>query len=126
MNTRQQGALGVAKAISHFASNGYSISLPIADSQRYDLIVDNGTLLRVECKTSSYQKLRGNTAYYNVALKTSGGNRSWNKKPVPINADDCDLLFVHCLGGPNYLIPTASVNGRGTLQLSPKWDRYKI
>lgn len=33
-----------------FSKIGYTVSVPITDSQDYDLIVDNGALLKVQVK----------------------------------------------------------------------------
>ena len=40
MNTKKFGNIGLGKAINYFLSCGYIVSLPINDSQSYDLIVE--------------------------------------------------------------------------------------
>ena len=53
-NTRQQGAIGVARAVAYFAAKGYAVFVPVADVCRYDIVVDTGErLLRVEVKTTN-------------------------------------------------------------------------
>lgn len=123
MNTRQQGSTGVSAAIHYFVSNGYAVSIPLSEVQRYDLVVDNTKLLRVECKTCSYKNKAG---YYQVVLKTCGGNQSGAGKKKKLSKEDCDLVFVSCDDGSNYLISSEILDTKGSLQLSPKWDKYKV
>lgn len=87
MNSRQQGAIGVAKAIAHYSSLGWSVSVPIADAQRYDLIVDDGSgPQRVECKTSTTGDFH---------LRTQGGNRSWSGEPRMFDPTEVERLFLY-------------------------------
>ncbi|WP_207586859.1 group I intron-associated PD-(D/E)XK endonuclease [Halomontanus rarus] len=52
MNTKQTGDETEAKIIAALISEGYSVSIPFGDNDRYDLILETGTaLLRVQCKT---------------------------------------------------------------------------
>lgn len=52
MNTRKQGDIGTSFAIAYFCSNGYTVSIPISDSQPYDLVIEkSGILQRVQVKT---------------------------------------------------------------------------
>lgn len=88
MNSKQKGDLGVVAAIQYYVSRGYSVSLPLSDAQRYDLVVDvSGILYRVEIKTSAIGKF---------SLRTLGGNRSWNGTTIKkLSSDDCDLIFLY-------------------------------
>lgn len=122
MNSKAQGNIGLGQAIAYFTSEGYSVSIPLTESQRYDIIVDDGeTLYRVEVKTSSFKR-----ASYEVQLATAGGNQSWNGKPKPLSERDCDLLFVYTLGGDRYVFPIEAVKGKAKLNLSPDKDQYKV
>lgn len=111
-------------AISHFAHNGYHVALPIADIQRYDLIVEKeGVLQRVEVKSTRFKQKKG---YYLVGLKTNGGNQTGAHKIKPISKNDCDIVFIYCEDGTSYLIPIEIVDGRSVQTLSPKYDPYKL
>ena len=47
-----QGNLGLGKAINFFISEGYIVSIPLNDTQPYDIIVDkDGKLYKVSVKT---------------------------------------------------------------------------
>jgi HJR/Mrr/RecB family endonuclease len=53
-NTKKQGDVGLGQAIAWFTRNSYTVSLPLTDSQDYDLIVDKDNVLyRVQVKTTS-------------------------------------------------------------------------
>lgn len=51
-NTKQQGNIGLGVAIQYFTENMYLVSLPLNDSQDYDLIVEDrdGTLKKFKSK----------------------------------------------------------------------------
>lgn len=114
MRTSKQGDIGVAAAILYFTKLGYPVSKPLADSQRYDLVVDSGELLRVECKTASTSRVEMRTK--NVL----------SKRQTLLSAEEIDLLFVYHLDGRQYLIPSRLVDGVQSISLGPKWDKYKV
>lgn len=123
MNTKEQGAIGVAAAILHFTKLGWSVSLPVSDTQRYDLIFDDGfNLSRVECKTTSYIR----NGKFEVNLATAGGNQSWNGVIKNISSKDSDFVFVYTTAGDCYVIPTDMLDGMGSATLGPKYDRCKV
>lgn len=41
-NPKKQGDAGLGVAIGWFTTHGYTMSVPLTDSQDYDLIVDDG------------------------------------------------------------------------------------
>lgn len=111
-------------AISWFARQGWTVCVPLTDSQPYDLIVDDdGTLYRVSVKTTT-RLTPQNT--YEVSLRTKGGNQS--RETVKFfDPNESDLLFVACMDGTNYLIPTARVEGRSTITVAgEKYADYQV
>ena len=40
MDNKQKGSLAVASAISYFVSNRYTVSVPLSDTAKYDLVVE--------------------------------------------------------------------------------------
>lgn len=51
---KDRGRAGMSLAIAYFGSNGYTVSLPMNDTQWYDLIVEkDGIIQTVQCKFSS-------------------------------------------------------------------------
>lgn len=80
-NSKKQGDFGLAKAIAWFAEQGYTVSLPLTDSQDYDLVVDmDGVLSRVQVKTGTQVSKNGLGI---IALAVSGGNRSMMTTKLP-------------------------------------------
>jgi len=132
-NTRRQGDVGLGQAIAYFTSLGYSVSLPLTESQRYDLIVDDGEeLARIEVKSSRYT-VPANSRYpdtsariYQVQLATCGGNMTNKGKIRKIDALHSDYVFIFTESGDRYLIPTSELSGRANLKLSGKWSKYLL
>lgn len=56
-NSKSRGDETEAAIIQHLISNGYSVSIPFGDNDKYDIVVDNGKkLFRVQCKTAWQNK----------------------------------------------------------------------
>lgn len=123
MNTKQQGDLGVAAAIFEYTRAGYVVSIPATDNARYDLLVDNGTISKVQCKTTRYKNGYG---IYMVQLATSGGNRSGEGSRKCISEDECDLVFVYCMDGTKYEFPAEFVSGKANMNLGKLCEQYKL
>ena len=52
-----QGNIGLGKAIEYFTSWGIPVSIPLNDTQKYDLIADfDNKLQRISVRTSRYKK----------------------------------------------------------------------
>lgn len=89
MNTKRQGAVGVAIAVAYYTKLGYAVFVPVSDVSRYDLVVDNGSrLIRVEVKTTSQEN-------GSLGLRTLGGNQSWSGEIKRISVNDCDEVFCY-------------------------------
>ena len=124
MNTKSQGDIGVALAVAYYSMLGYKVSVPMTDDARYDLIVDkNGTLVRVQCKTTRWQKPSGS---YCVQLATSGGNQSWNKVVKLISRTEVDELFVYAFSGDCYVLGPDVFDGKRALTLTRKLDENVV
>lgn len=85
----------MALAIAYFGANGYTVSIPLNDTQWYDLIIEkDGKFQTVQCKfTASKDKA--------VNLKSKGGTRGYEYDSVlnhPVDllfcADDESNMFV--------------------------------
>lgn len=124
MNTRQQGDLGVAYAIWHYTKKGYIVSIPNTEASRYDLVVDDGErLLRVQCKTTSYRTPEG---VFQAQLRTSGGNSSWTGVVKKISRAECDLVFILTEDVDAYEFPSEFLDGRTTVNLGKKAERFRV
>ena len=122
-NSKKQGDVGMGIAIGWFAEKGYTVSVPLTDSQDYDLVVDVADqLCRVQVRTTKYQR-NGN---YTVNLKVSGGNRSGTGKTKPFDPSRVELLFVLTASGTRYLIPSEEVKAKNALALSAQMTRFIV
>lgn len=115
MNSSVQGNNGIGRAIAYFTSCGDVVSVPLTDTQEYDLIIDRkGVIFKVQVKTTTYK--RGNS--YIVSLKTNGGNRSGINKCKYLDPKKVDLLFVLDGDGVMYLIDTLSIDAKNAISVS--------
>ena len=122
INSKKQGDIGMCYAMAYYSKLGWTISVPITDSQDYDLIVDTGTnLLKVQVKTTSYEEYPG---IYQAFLKVSGGNSGKTIKTFDKN--DCNLLFVLTSNGDCYSIPRIEITSKNSINLGDKYLLYKV
>jgi hypothetical protein len=107
-------------AIAYFGSNGYVVSVPLNDTQDYDLVVDkDGKLQKVQVKGTNR---RGTGNAYTIGLRTISGTTRQAYKTV-IDTD-VDLLFCLCGDGTMYLIPKEDVANRCEINLSKEKSKY--
>ena len=51
---KQTGRIGLSMAINYFTLQGYTVSLPINDTQWYDLIIEKDDIIKtVQCKATA-------------------------------------------------------------------------
>ena len=115
-----QGNLGLSKAIHFFVSNGYCVSIPLNDTQGYDLVIEKeGILLRVQVKTS-----RGLTDHgsYTVQLRNTGGENHTRK--VSFDNTKQDLLFIYTADENMYLIPSKEILAINSICVRPLNSPY--
>ena len=115
---KDKGRCGLSLAIAYFGSNGYTVSIPLNDTQDYDLIVDkDGVLNRISVKFTG----RKCDEYYTVDLRSCGGS---NGAKVYSNFIDSDAsyLFVTTEEPKLYLIPREKVNTTTQITLNAIYD----
>jgi hypothetical protein len=120
---RQQGLLGVTDAIAWFGAAGYVVSVPLLDTQPYDLVVDGPRgLERIQVKTTTYRSPRG---VFVASIATRGGNRSFHTVKY-FDPDSCDAVYVLTDAGDRYLVPTVEISSRSVLHLGRKVARFRL
>ena len=118
-----QGNLGLGKAIEYFTSHQITVSLPLNDTQKYDLVADiNGQLKKVQIKTTRHQKKSGS---YEVLLKNCGG-ASGKCTVRPFDKHESDFLFVYSMDEKIYLIPTSAIDNINSITISKKYAEYEV
>lgn len=119
---KEKGNTSLGVAIAYFSSMGMTVSIPLNDTQDYDLIIDeSGTLKKVQVKSTGCKTKYGS---YQVALKSCGGTRGITYKTV--KETNIDYVFVLSKELDMYLIPKEKIENKSTLNLCDKYDCYKI
>ena len=122
MNTKQFGNIAIGKAINYFLSKGYVVSIPINDSQSYDLIVEfDNKLNKIQVKMTS-QKSECNI--FSVDLRSTGGNQSRNTIKH-FDPNSCDYVFACTTDDQSFLIPSNKCN-KHSVSLGEKVKEYKL
>jgi hypothetical protein len=109
-------------AIAYYVSHMHTVSVPLNDSQDYDLIIDkSGTLYRVQVKTCCYLQ----NGSYPVMMAMSGGNRKQNYIGRFGTEFAYDLLFAVTGDGTKYEIPRGAIaHIRRRLVLPSKYAEF--
>lgn len=69
MSRKQTGRIGLSMAINYFTIQGYTISLPMNDTQWYDLIIEkDGIFETVQCKATE-------TEESTIDFRSTGGTK---------------------------------------------------
>ena len=102
---RDKGRAGMAMAIAYFGANGYTVNVPLNDTQWYDLVIEkDGVFKTVQCKaTGSADKA--------VSLRSTGGTKGSDYDNVLNHSVD----YLFCLDGSMnmYVIPVADMKEYG-------------
>ena len=86
LTNREKGRIGLSMAINYFTIQGYTISLPLNDTQWYDLIIEkNGKFETVQCKATQ-------TENGEISLRNTGGTKGSVYDNVT-NHSELDYLF---------------------------------
>ena len=124
-----QGNMGLSKAIDYFTSHQIPISIPMNDTQKYDLVIDlNNELKKVQVKTSRYQAKSGG---YEVQLKNSGGAvKNYKIRALfvlCIFVTHCDYLFILTGADKLYLIPSNIITAKNSIVVGGnRYNEYEV
>ena len=121
ITNKEKGNSGLGIAIAYFTTSGYIVSIPLNDTQDYDLIVEKeNRLQRVQVKATGCIGKGGN---YQVALKSCGGTKGKTYKTL-IDTN-IELIFILTGQKEMYLIPREKINNVSTLSFCDKYEKYK-
>lgn len=119
---KEKGNTSLGMAIAYYTSNGYVVSIPLNDTQDYDLIVDkNNIIKRVQVKCSGCKDKNG---HYQIALKSCGGTKG--KIYKTIIDTEIDEVFILLENMDIYIIPKENINNKSTLTICKKYFKYKV
>lgn len=116
MTNKQTGRIGLSMAINYFTLQNYTVSLPINDTQWYDLIVEkNGEFKTVQCKATTTEKST-------IDFRSTGGTKGLEYDNI-LNHANLDYLFCVNKDLNMWLIPVkdlgTSKRGMITLRTEP-------
>lgn len=119
---KQKGNSGLGIAIAYFSANGYTVSIPLNDTQDYDIVIEKeGKFKSVQVKASGCKRKNGN---YQVALKSCGGTKGRTYKTV-IDTN-IDILFIVTEAMNMYCIPKSDIKNKSTINLCKKYEKYRV
>ena len=119
---KEKGNTSLGIAIAYYSSNGYTVSIPLNDTQDYDLIVDKENVLKkIQVKSTNCKTKYGN---YQVALKSCGGTKGKTYKTIV--ETNIDELFILTGNMSIFIIPFSSIINKSTLTICNKYEKYKV
>ena len=119
---KEKGNTSLGIAIAYYSSNGYTVSIPLNDTQDYDLIVDkDNKLKKVQVKSTGCKTKYGN---YQVALKSCGGTKGTTYKTVI--ETKVDEIFVLTGNLNKYVIPIDDIFNKSTINMCNKYSKYLV
>ena len=120
---KERGNAGLSMAIAYFGANGYVVSIPLNDTQDYDLVVEKDRkLYKVQVKATGH---KGQNGSYVLGLRTCGGREAVVWKTV--RDTDIDLLFALDADKNVYLIPKDVINNNcNSITLGKKYAKYLV
>ena len=119
---KEKGNSGLGMAIAYFTTKGYTVSIPLNDTQDYDLVIEKcNKLYTVQVKATAC-KTRYNV--YQVALKSCGGTKGKEYKSV-VNTN-VDYIFILDAEKKMYLIPKKEIKNKSTINLGRNAEKYRV
>ena len=100
INRKNIGRIGLSMAINYFTVQGYTVSIPMNDTQWYDIVVEkDGKFQTVQCKATS-----GDV----IDFRSTGGTNGGIYDNI-LNHSELDYLF--CVNGEleMWLIPIKDI-----------------
>ena len=97
-------------AIAYFSANGYTVSIPLNDTQDYDLVIEKNNVLETVQVKATGCKTKHNV--YQVALKSCGGTKGDAYKTL-IDTK-VDYLFILTEELKMYFIPCNKIFNKST------------
>lgn len=113
MDTNQVGKITELETLSYVIKQGYSVSLPFGDKDRYDQIWDiNGKLFRVQVKTSRWADDEHTGILFACYSITNGVRHKYSKQEID--------LFATIWDNQLYVVPVEECSSEKKLRFSSK------
>lgn len=132
MNSKDKGDLAKIRCMSYHIEKQHEVSLPVGDRRPYDLIVDDGKLIRVQCKYTTQKHRDSNGVVVDddprrtVHLRVMGGNQSYYSAKK-YKKGDFDVLFAMTDNGQMFEIPFDVIEGKSSIVVgNNSYSQYKL
>ena len=102
---KDKGRAGMALGIAYFGANGYTVNVPLNDTQWYDFVAEkDGIFYTVQCKATG-------SVNNTINLRSTGGTKGESYD----NVLNHPLDFIFCLDGKQnmYVIPMKDLRESG-------------
>ena len=110
ISRKQIGRIGLTMAINYFTVKGYTVSLPINDTQWYDLIIEkDGVFETVQCKAT--QTIDGT-----IDFRSTGGTKGTEYDNLK-NHSELDWLFCVDKDLNMWLFPVKELTNKNRIKL---------
>ena len=110
INRKQIGRIGLSMAINYFTCQGYTVSLPINDTQWYDLVIEkDGKFETVQCKATQ-------TETGEIDFRSTGGTKGTVYDNL-LNHSELDWLFCVNKDLEMWLIPVNEITNSKSIKL---------
>ncbi|MBO7696740.1 MAG: hypothetical protein J6T10_29275 [Methanobrevibacter sp.] len=102
VNRKQIGRIGLSMAINYFTLQGYTVSLPMNDTQWYDIVIEkDGKFETVQCKATQTKDNR-------IDFRSTGGTKGEVYDNL-LNHSELDYLFCVNKDLDMWLIPIKEI-----------------
>lgn len=109
LSNKDKGRIGLATAIHYYSLQGYTISLPLNDTQWYDLVIEkDGKLETVQCKCTGTE----NGA---ISLVSNGGTKGGKYDSI-VNHSELDYMFCVDKDMNKFHIPVKDIIASGNVK----------
>ncbi len=106
---KDKGRAGMALGIAYFGANGYTVNIPLNDTQWYDFIAEkDGIFYTVQCKATG-------TSNNELSLKSCGGSKGKEYDNV-VNHHELDYLFCLDKDQNMFVIPMKDLLESGNMR----------
>ena len=106
INRKTIGRIGLSMAINYYTCQGYTISIPLNDTQWYDLIIEkDGQFKTVQCKATQ-------TEGGEIDFRSTGGTKGSTYDNI-LNHSELDYLFCVDKNFNMFNIPMSAIKEAG-------------
>ena len=119
---KDKGRAGLLCGMSYYGTNGYTILLPVNDTQDYDFVIEKDNVFRkVQCKCTNYRP--SDKESYQLSLRNFGGTDGGVYGRVVESS--ADILFALAGDGTMYSIPVDDLGNRNSISLRKESNLFE-